>query len=117
MTSFEKPLITRMTSSFEEHVQQTEDGTEFWLARDLQKLLGYTEWRNFLNVINKAEEACSGSGEQRGYHFVDVNKMIDLDFDLIAMTRPNTPTSRFQKYHLTEAGKRLLQTSTHPSSC
>lgn len=78
MTSFEKPLITRMTSSFEEHVQQTEDGTEFWLARDLQKLLGYTEWRNFLNVINKAEEACSGSGEQRGYHFVDVNKMIDL---------------------------------------
>ena len=47
-------------------------------ARDLQHLLGYTEWRNFTAVINKAKTACEVSGHAVADHFVNVNKMVDL---------------------------------------
>ena len=74
----EKTQITMLTESFEGHAQKTESEVEYWLARDLQILLGYTEWRNFLKVIDKAETACEGSGHGISDHFVDVNKMVDL---------------------------------------
>jgi DNA-damage-inducible protein D len=67
-----------MTEAFEGHAQETEGGVEYWLARDLQYLLGYTEWRNFLNVVTKAKTACEVSGRPIGNHFVDVNKMVEL---------------------------------------
>jgi DNA-damage-inducible protein D len=51
---------------------------ECWSARDLCSLLGYTEWRNFLKVINKAKDACSNAGNSTPDHFVDVNKMVEL---------------------------------------
>jgi DNA-damage-inducible protein D len=71
-------LIYTLTESFEGHAQETETGVEYWLARDLQQLLGYSEWRNFLNVITKAKTACEVSGHDVGNHFVDVNKMVEL---------------------------------------
>jgi len=43
-------LIYTLTNNFEEYAQKTNDGVEFWLARELQPLLGYEEWRNFLNI-------------------------------------------------------------------
>jgi DNA-damage-inducible protein D len=71
-------LIHSLTETFEAHAQQTEGGVEFWLARDLQYLLGYTEWRNFNTVISKAKVACDVSGHSPGDHFVDVNKTIAM---------------------------------------
>ncbi len=71
-------LIQQLTESFEGHAQDTENGVEYWLARDLQQLLGYSEWRNFLNVITKAKTACEVSGHDVANHFVDVNKMVEL---------------------------------------
>ena len=71
-------MIHTMTESFEGHAQQTENGVEFWLARDLQQLLGYGEWRNFLHAITKAKTACEISGHDVSNHFVDVNKMVEL---------------------------------------
>jgi len=71
-------LIQSLTYTFEAHAQQTEGGVEFWLARDLQHLLGYTEWRNFTAVISKAKTACEVSQHAIPDHFVDVNKMVDL---------------------------------------
>jgi len=71
-------LIESLTEDFEAHAQQTEGGVEFWLARDLQHLLGYTEWRNFTAVVNKAKTACEISEHPIPDHFVDVNKMVDL---------------------------------------
>ena len=71
-------LIHELTGTFEAHAQQTENGIEFWLARDLQHLLGYTEWRNFTAVISKAKTACEVSDQSITDHFVDVNKMVDL---------------------------------------
>jgi DNA-damage-inducible protein D len=43
-------LIKQLTSEFEDHAHE-QDGVEFWYARDLQKLLDYDEWRNFMQVI------------------------------------------------------------------
>ena len=70
--------ILSLTETFEGHAQQTENGVEYWLARDIQHLLGYKEWRNFLQVINKAKTACELSDNSIGNHFVDVNKMVEL---------------------------------------
>lgn len=72
-------FIYALTNNFEEHAQKTEDGVEFWLARELQQLLGYEEWRNFHNVIDKAKTVCVNSGHNVTGHFVDVNKMVDLN--------------------------------------
>lgn len=71
-------VIRTLTDTFEGHAQQTEGGVEFWLARDLQHLLGYAKWDNFLNVVSKARTACEGSGNEVRDHFADVGKMVDL---------------------------------------
>jgi len=60
-------------------IRQTDNsGVEFWYARDLQRVLEYTEWRNFEKVINKAITACKKSGYGPNDHFVGVNKMVPL---------------------------------------
>lgn len=71
-------LIQTLTETFEGHAQQTENGVEYWLARDIQHLLGYTEWRNFALVVSKAKTACEVSGHFTADHFVDVNKTISM---------------------------------------
>lgn len=64
--------------TFESIKHYTDDGVEFWYARDLQKVLEYTEWRNFQKVIAKAKTACENSGGNSSDHFVDVNKMVSI---------------------------------------
>lgn len=72
-----KELITRLHHDFE-NVAQKSKNVEFWYARDLQDLLGYNEWRNFILVIDKAKIACKHSKQRTNDHFVDVNKMVPL---------------------------------------
>jgi len=74
----EKELIHSLTQNFEDFVNKTDDGIEFWLARDLQHLLGYTKWSNFQNVISKAKTACEMSGQNISDHFADVGKMVEI---------------------------------------
>ena len=68
-------------------------GIECWSARELQKLLGYSQWRNFLNTIDKAKDACKNAGENLHYHFADVSKTIPMpksaekEVDDILLTR------------------------------
>lgn len=73
----EKDIILKLNKSFEEYAYE-QDGVEYWLARELQELLGYTEWRNFLNAISKAKESCETTGEAVSNHFVDINKTIAM---------------------------------------
>lgn len=74
----QKDLIHTMTETFEGHAQATESGIEYWLARDLQHLLGYGKWDNFLGVVSKAKTACEISGHAIADHFADVGKMVEL---------------------------------------
>ena len=71
-----KEVILRLHASFEELVQKDEDGGEFWLARDLQGLLGYAKWENFAKVIERASTACQLSGHDPSDHFLEVRKMV-----------------------------------------
>lgn len=64
-------------NSFEDIKHIDENGKEYWLARELQEVLEYTEWRNFSKVIDKAKVSCEMSGEVEISHFVDVSKMVE----------------------------------------
>ena len=72
-----KDIIIRLRKSFEDSSYE-KDGVEFWLARDLQNLLGYAEWRKFLGVIEKAKESCKNAGNNDYDHFVDADKMVTI---------------------------------------
>lgn len=63
---------------FEDIKHITDEGMEFWYARELAPALEYTEWRNFNKVIDKAMLACKNSGFEVADHFVEVNKMIEI---------------------------------------
>jgi DNA-damage-inducible protein D len=74
-----KSVITQLLSQLEKLVQtEFESGLEFWLARDLQEILGYTKWENFRKVIDSAITACETTGHKASDHFPEVRKMIAL---------------------------------------
>lgn len=67
-----------MQTIFEEIKHVSEDGGEFWYARELQSALEYTEWRNFRKVIEKAKISCESAANDVKSHFVEVNKTSDM---------------------------------------
>jgi DNA-damage-inducible protein D len=58
--------------------KKTKNGLDYWIARDIQKILGYTNWENFFNVIQKACMACESSGENIEKHFLDFKEMVEI---------------------------------------
>ena len=72
-----KELINELFEKFE-NACYIYEGIECWSAREMQEIFCYTEWRNFLKVIDKAKAACENAGEPISDHFVDVNKMVEL---------------------------------------
>lgn len=86
-------IIQKLHKSFDDYAQHTDEGMEFWYARDLQLLLGYDKWENFQNVIEKAKIACKTTGLVVENHFPGVRKVITAgkgaqhEIDDIALTR------------------------------
>ena len=74
----EKDISKRHLSVFEQIRKVDEQGVEFWSARNMAKVLEYSEYRHFLPVIEKAKESCKNSGQNVSYHFEDILEMIEI---------------------------------------
>jgi DNA-damage-inducible protein D len=72
-----KEFISELFEKFE-NASYLFEGVECWSARDLQVILGYSKWDNFVKVIEKAKISCENAGELTSNHFADIGKMIDL---------------------------------------
>lgn len=70
-------VIAKYQRTFEQYAHKEND-TEYWLARELQELLGYAQWRNFSLVIEKAVTACTNSGQDADDHFLGVSKQVEM---------------------------------------
>ena len=81
------------TSPFESIRRVADDGSEYWSARDLAKILGYTQYNKFTRVIAKAKEACENSTQAVSDHFTHVGEMIETgkgakrEFDTVYLSR------------------------------
>ena len=64
------------TNPFDKIKQVDENGNEYWLARELQPLLGYTQWRRFEETIERAKLACQNSGYTIDDHFADGGNLV-----------------------------------------
>ncbi len=93
-------------SPFEAIRKEAEDGSEYWSARDLSKILGYAEWRNFTTAIEKAKEACENSGQDVFDHFVETNKMVKLG---------SRSQRKIEDYHLSRYACYLLIQNADPA--
>jgi hypothetical protein len=85
--------ITPRTSPFESIRRQTEDGSEYWSARELGKILGYTEYGKFQNAVQKAETACMNSGQAVSDHFAHMSDMIASGHRLAPLSIRSLPES------------------------
>ena len=77
MLNMEKKMIINYKNKFDE-IRHEENEVEFWYARELMHLLGYSKWQNFENVLSKAEVACANNGITVENHFAEASKMVTL---------------------------------------
>ena len=71
-------LVKYSEQTFESIKHVNEYGEEYWLARELQPVLEYAQWRRFSDAIERAKLACKNSGFAVEDHFADVGKMVDI---------------------------------------
>jgi len=71
-------LLAMGGGSFEGLKQVNEHGAEYWSARDLQSLLGYSQWRRFEDAVKRAMTSCEKSGNECSHHFASAGKMVGL---------------------------------------
>ena len=93
-------------SPFEAIREEAEDGSEYWSARDLAKILGYSKWDKFKFAIVRAEEACENSGQEIIDHFLQVGKMVKLG---------SGSQRKVEDYHLSRYACYLLIQNADPS--
>jgi DNA-damage-inducible protein D len=89
-----KEIIKQGNSLFEQIKQIDENGNEFWYARQLAKVLEYTDFRNFTGVIKKAKEACVNSGQEVSNHSVEANEMVSIG----SGAEREMPSFKFSRY-------------------
>lgn len=95
--SEKREITTAHPSTFESIRKVNQYGQDFWSARELGKILGYLEYRNFLPVIAKAKEACQNSGQKIEDHFVDMHEMVAIGSGAMR-EMPSVALSRYACY-------------------
>ena len=98
-------LKAREYKSFEEIKHLSDDGNEFWYARELAVALEYAQWRNFAKVLDRAMLACKNSGYEIAHHFAEASKTIEM---------PKTATKHVVDYHLTRYACYLIVQNGDP---
>ena len=102
-----KKIGDRYTNNIFENIKHIDEyGNEYWYARELQKVLEYKDWRNFLKVLNKAKDACKNSGFNIDEQFVEVNRL---------SKRNNNATANIQDYKLSRYICYLIVQNAEPS--
>ncbi len=81
-----RELIAELFEKFEA-ARQIADGVEYWSAMELKDILGYTDWKSFSKVLEKARLACIGIGEPVEDHFIEMRRLTHEDSDDTALTR------------------------------
>ena len=74
MTQSSLPVLG--AKAFEDLKQTKAHGAEYWSARDLQPLIGYSQWRRFEDAVKRAMLSCEASGNTADYHFAGAGKPI-----------------------------------------
>jgi DNA-damage-inducible protein D len=90
----EKNIVKKHHATFEGMRRFDENGNEFWQARQLAKVLDYSEYRHFLPVIDRAREACRNSGRSPEDHFEDILEMVEIG----SGARREIPDVRLSRY-------------------
>ena len=98
-----KSLSSLQTTSFNDLKQINSHGAEYWRARDLQSLLGYTQWRRFEQAIGRAKISCQESGNSPENHFAGAGKMVDVGSSAKREV-PDFHLSRFACYLIAQNG-------------
>lgn len=95
--------LTPSDKSFEQLKLINSHGAEYWSARDLQVMLGYSQWRRFEEAVTRAITSCSQSGNDPGHHFAGAGKMIALGKGGTRKV-PDFHLSRFACYLIAQNG-------------
>lgn len=95
--------IDTLVKAFEDISNTDSDDNNYWFARELMSLLGYSKWENFQNVIEKAKRACLESGHDANHHFPDVRKMVALGSGSERMIE-DIALSRYASYLIAQNG-------------
>jgi len=93
----ENQINKRLISVFEQIKYTDDNGNEFWMARQLAKALEYTDFRNFISVIEKAKDACKNSGQLVEDHLVEFNEVINHGKGAVS-SYPSYKLSRYACY-------------------
>jgi len=96
-------LSQQYQTTFDGIRQTNPDGNEFWSARDLAPALEYQDWRNFMQVVDKARVACAQSGRQPEDHFGDITKMVAIGSGAQRPV-PDVRLSRYACYLIVQNG-------------
>jgi len=93
----DRELVNSLFNSFES-IKQIIDWQEIWFARDLQKLLWYTKWENFFQVVARAKVSCKQSKQLMVDHFLDIKKLIKVALWTNKQTTRNIDDIKLSRY-------------------